>query len=274
MIQLEPTCGKGGTRVDESQLDEAYRRWVGQETRAFGDDLRTGLAGLSPREAARWTLALAWSRLPVAETLTEWLRPPASPPWRVAGGLEWDAVSTPRQALVMVPLPLADDPLAMAAMCPVWAIGGPADRLGWMVARMGPAIGPSLYASGFRDPRLAPYLGGWRERYGRQAEALGLTGVAAWAEAEAASADTTVGGIWPPWPEEVERFRDHLAAGLVPHRARGQSPEDPAAVLLALAAVAPPEQQQASTELAIKAIQGALISARWQQAGEEAGRWS
>lgn len=268
---------KGREAVDDSQLDEAYRRWVRQEARPFGDDLRAALDELSPREAARWTVALARPRLTVAETLTEWLKPPGDLPWRVAGGLDWDAVTTSRQELVMVPLPLADDPLAMAAICPVWAVRGPVERCRWMVERLGPALAPALYGAGYMDKILAPCLGGWVRRYRAEAESLGLGPVVAWAEAESSAAIPALAGEagWPKWPSEVERFRDHLARGLVPHRERGKSPEDPAAVLLALAAMRSPAGRAEFTELAVKAIQGALISARWRAAAEEEDKpWS
>ncbi|MDA8194997.1 MAG: hypothetical protein M0Z53_13505 [Thermaerobacter sp.] len=232
----------------QSWQDEAWATWDRSQVRFLAEDMVIGLASLAPHERRKWILRAARPANPVATGMARWLSSGLEGLWWALPGVGWERAEVAGGTLLAYPEALGFDPLAMAGLGAVWA-DDDAERMAWMVQRLGGALIPAVDAGQIALGCEAALRQEYHAVYaGREHDA------------------GTVRYVWPPWPLQADGYREQLLYGVVPHDAGGQSPQNPTAVLLALHDV-PDEQRRQSAGLAYKAIEGCWLTRLW--AGKE-----
>lgn len=262
---------EGGSATNRSikgaeTQENAWRLWTERERLRFAGPVRDLLRQVpADAEHAPWIQAARRPLAPVAAVMAEWLLPPEAGTWLVVPGVVFSGLRLSGGALLSYPEALEDDPLALAGLALVaWEIGalpacGVARRLSVGLVAVAQAVG----IAGVRaEPGFEEALAGFR---GWHAAA----GKPDWAASPAALAGPGPSGS-NPVADDVQVARELLLLGLPPHRPPGQRLLNPGAVLLALATVERPPGGGLEA-LAAKGVEGAVLSARWEEALHDGG---
>lgn len=256
-------------------LNGYWRDWCQTQLSAQPLWLRRQVAALPEPDRFRWVMRLRNPRSPwldvVLERFGRWREA-----WVVVSGLVWEVAETETVTFLCYPEALGSDPLALMGIGLVWAAGH--ERRERMVAeRLGPLLAPAaLAAQG--PPWAAAWWAAYRQAYGGVLAGGVWPAVERWLSeqgADRAEATTVPTVRWRPWPAQVDRYREQLAFGMVPHEPGGAPPADADAVLLAGLALRQAEGAAAggaTMALVGKALEAVSLYARWRAAADSRER--